>query len=517
MSEQGNGPAGPDLAEGVPLEALREGEPFAARVGEEAVVLVRRGGEVMAIGGSCTHYGGPLAEGLVVGETIRCPWHHACFSLRSGEAVGAPALNPVDCWNVEVREGTVYAAGKRSEEPLASRGRTASGPESVVIIGAGAAGSAAAEMIRQEGYEGPVVLIDPDAAAPYDRPNLSKDYLAGNAPEEWIPLRPDGFYESHGITRVTDAAEAIDPQTRTVTLSGGSSVPFGALLLATGSRPIHLPIRGADLPHVHTLRSLEDSRRIIAAAESAHRAVVIGASFIGMESAASLRARGLEVTVVAPETLPFERTLGPEIGALLRRAHEANGVRFQLGTTAAEIGADRVRLANGTEVEADLVVVGIGVRPLAALAESAGLARDGAVPVDRFLETSTPGIFAAGDIALYPDPRSGDPIRVEHWVAAQRQGQTAARNILGRRIPFTDPPFFWTNQWDVGVRYVGSPGRWDRTEVDGNVAAQNATVRYLAGDRVLAVSTLGRDRECLRVEAEFEEAARERVAAGGAA
>ncbi|HEX6070805.1 MAG TPA: FAD-dependent oxidoreductase [Longimicrobiaceae bacterium] len=508
MSEQGTEPQGPDLSAGVPLAELREGEPFAAHVGDQAVVLVRRGDEVFAIGATCTHYGGPLAEGLVVGETIRCPWHHACFSLRTGEAVGAPALNPVDRWELEVRDGRVYPGASRSGDPLSPRGRRAAGPASVIIVGAGAAGSAAAEMLRREGYEGPVTLVDPDADAPYDRPNLSKDYLAGNAPEEWIPLRPDGFYDSHGITRIVAAVEAIDPTARTVALSDGQTLGFGALLLATGSRPISLPVPGADLPHVHTLRSLEDSRRIIAAAESARRAVVIGASFIGMESAASLRTRGLEVTVVAPERVPFEKTLGGELGATLRAAHERNGVRFRLGATATQILPASVRLDDGSELPAELVVVGIGVRPLVALAEKAGLAGDGAVAVNEYLETRVAGIYAAGDIARYPDPRSGAPTRVEHWVAAQRQGQAAARNILGRREPFSDPPFFWTRQWDVGISYVGNTQQWQAVEIDGDLAADDATVRFIDGGEVRAVATIGRDRESLRAEAAMESGAR---------
>ena len=506
---------GPDLGAGVALAQLQEGRPFLGHVGEEPVVVVRRGEEIFAVGASCTHYGGPLAEGLVVGETIRCPWHHACFSLRTGEAVGAPALNPVSRWEVEVRDGVAFVRDGVTHEPLASLGRRAGAPASVVIIGAGAAGSAAAEMLRREGFAGPVTLVDPEPDAPYDRPNLSKDYLAGEAPEEWIPFRPPGFYEQHGIERLRTRAEAIDPHARTVRLSDGRELGFGALLLATGARPIPLDVPGHDLPHVHLLRSLTDSRAIIASAGSARHAVVVGASFIGMESAAALRARGLEVTVVAPDRVPFERTLGPALGLTLRAAHERNGVRFQLGRTVVEIAKTGARLDDGTTLPAELVLVGIGVRPLTALATAAGLGDDDGVSVDAYLETHVPGIFAAGDIASYPDPRGGGRIRVEHWVAAQRQGQAAARNILGRRRPFTDPPFFWTNQWDVRIRYVGYARGWDEVRIDGDPAAGDATVEYLDGGVIRAVATIGRDRENLRIEAVMEEAAAS-AAAGGA-
>jgi apoptosis-inducing factor 3 len=492
---------GPELEAGVDLAELPEGEPYPVRVGGEAVVLVRRGSEVMAIGGSCTHYGGPLAEGLVVGETIRCPWHHACFSLRTGEAVGAPALNPVSRYELEIRGGRVYPKAKVDVAPLDSLGREVSGPESVAIIGAGAAGSAAAEMLRREGYGGRITLVDPEGPAPYDRPNLSKDYLAGNAPEEWIPLRPDGFHEEQGIERVRVAAEAIDTAARTVRLADGRDLPFGALLLATGATPVRLRIPGADLPHVHVLRSLEDCRAIIAGIENASRAVVLGASFIGMEVAAALRARGLEVTVVAPEDVPFQRTLGEEVGNVLRETHEANGVEFRLGRTGASIDGQSVRLDDGSELPADLVIVGVGVRPDTQLAAAAGLRVEDGVIVNERLETSAPGVFAAGDIARYPDPRGGDPIRVEHWVAAQRQGQAAARNILGRAAPFIDPPFFWTRQWDFGLNYVGHASKWDEVQVEGDLRGGDATVRFLDAGQLRAVASVGRDLESLRAEA----------------
>jgi NADPH-dependent 2,4-dienoyl-CoA reductase/sulfur reductase-like enzyme/nitrite reductase/ring-hydroxylating ferredoxin subunit len=499
--------SGPDLRAGVRLEDLAEGAPLLGHADGEAVMLVRRGEDVFAIGATCTHYGGPLAEGLVVGETVHCPWHHACFSLRTGEATGAPALNPVACWTVERRGERVHVAEKRESEPLDDRGRSVRGPESVVIVGAGAAGSAAAEMLRRLGFGGPITLVDPDEAAPYDRPNLSKDYLAGNAPEEWIPLRPAGFYEEHGIERIVADAAALDVSARKLSLSDGRELSYGALLLATGAAPIALSIPGAERSHVHVLRSLDDSRAIIEGAEAARRAVVLGASFIGMEVAASLRARGVEVAVVAPERVPFEKTLGAELGREIQRLHEQNGVTFHLGLTASEIGEDRVRLSDGSEVEAGLVVVGVGVRPNLGLAEKAGLEVEKGVLVDEYLETSAPGVFAAGDIALWPHPASGGRIRVEHWVVAQRQGQAAARNILGLRQPFTDVPFFWTQQYDLGVSYIGHAAGWDDTTVSGDLEARDFAIRYRKGGRVAALATVGRDLESLRAGETMESGA----------
>ena len=495
---------GPDLSDGIPLSELTDGESFVGHMDGEPVLLYREGDDVHAIGAACTHYGGPLDEGLVKDGTVRCPWHHACFSLKTGEATAAPALNPVPTWDVDVADGRVTLGAKHEYDPLDARGRTAEAPEPVVIIGAGAAGSAAAEMLRREGYDGRVIMIDPDEAAPYDRPNLSKDYLAGNAPEEWIPLRPDGFYEAHGIERLADRAASIDANARTVRLESGQEVEYGALLLATGGVPRTLGIPGVDRDPVHVLRSLADTRAVIADAESADRAVVIGASFIGMEVAASLRARDVEVTVVAPETVPFEPTLGTALGGAIQAAHEDNGVTFRLGTTASEITDTAVLLDDGTELPADLVVIGVGVIADTALAESAGLETDDGVLVDARLRSSDDRIFVAGDIARWEDADTGERRRIEHWVVAQRQGQTAARNILGQDEPFRDVPFFWTHQFDVSVAYVGHAPDWDDTEVDGDPRS-DAAIRYLRDGRLRALATVGRADLSMETAAEMEE------------
>ncbi|HEX6537242.1 MAG TPA: FAD-dependent oxidoreductase [Gemmatimonadaceae bacterium] len=499
---------GPDLTAGIHLAELADGAPLLGHAGGEAVMMVRRGDDVFAIGATCTHYSGPLAEGLVVGETVRCPWHHACFNLRTGEAVRAPALNPVPCWEVARRDGKAFVTRKVERAPLAPASAPARGrepaPTSIGIIGAGAAGSAAAEMLRREGYEGAIAMFDPDPSAPYDRPNLSKDYLAGNAPEEWIPLRPDGFYAEHGIEVVRRRVARLDARGKRVTLDDGSERAFDRLLLATGADPVRLSLPGADRPNVHYLRTLADSRAIIAAAEDARRALVMGASFIGLEVAASLRARGLEVHVVAPETVPFERILGREMGEFIQALHEEKGVHFHLGTTATGIGERTVELKNGESVPADLVVIGVGVRPTVALAEEAGLTMDRGVVVNDYLETSAPGVFAAGDIARWPDPHSGGRIRVEHWVVAQRQGQTAARNLIGAGEPFRAVPFFWSAHYDVSINYVGHAERWDQIDVTGDIGARDCAIAYRSGGKTLAVASIFRDRESLEAEAEME-------------
>ncbi|PYK51330.1 MAG: pyridine nucleotide-disulfide oxidoreductase [Verrucomicrobia bacterium] len=457
--------------------------------------------EIFGIGATCTHYGGPLAKGLMVDCTVRCPWHHARFDLRTGEAIAAPALNDVSCWKIEKRGERFFVTCKIDKKPAR---KPKASPASVVIVGAGAAGNAAAEMLRREGYGGPIMLIGADKFLPYDRPNLSKDYLAGAAPEEWIPLRPPEFYREQKIDALaTTSVTAIDPKKKQVTLSDGSSLGYGALLLATGAEPVRLTIPGDDLPHVCYLRTLADSRRIIEMAKNAKRAVVIGASFIGLEVAASLRERKLEVAVVGKESLPLEKVLGRELGKLIRETHEAHDVKFYLRRTPAVIQERDVQLDDGTILDCDLVVVGIGVRPNLALAEKAGIATDNGVLVDEFLETNVTGIFAAGDIARWPDPRAGR-IRVEHWVVAERQGQTAARNILGAREPFVVPPFFWSNHFDLHIRYVGHGSGGDRALVSGDLKSKDASVIFRAGDKLTAVASIGRDRENLEAELALE-------------
>jgi NADPH-dependent 2,4-dienoyl-CoA reductase/sulfur reductase-like enzyme/nitrite reductase/ring-hydroxylating ferredoxin subunit len=504
MTEGQAASAGPDLTVGVDEKSLPATGMLVGHVGDESVLLARVGDAYHAIGATCTHYGGPLGEGAITGDIVRCPWHHACFNLRTGDAVKPPALNPVTCWKVERADGRIVVREK-APVSLAPSVRATRSPESVVIIGAGAAGAVAAETLRKEGYDRPITVIDADADAPYDRPNLSKDYLAGNAPEEWIPLHPREFYDQRGIAlSLGKRVRAIEPAAHLLTLDDGSTLPYGALLLATGAEPIRLPeMEGSGLP-MHTLRSLADSRAIIATAEKSGRAVVLGASFIGLEVAASLRARDVEVHVVAPESRPLERVLGPALGDFIRALHEEHGVIFHLGHTAKRFGASEVVLDDGAVIAADFVVAGIGVRPRVALAEAAGLRVDRGVMVNEYLETSAPDIWAGGDIARWPDERFGGAIRVEHWVVAERHGRTAARNILGARERHGDVPFFWSAHYDVSINYVGHAERWDGIEVEGDPRARDCTVTFLERGRVAAVATIFRDAESLTAEIEME-------------
>ncbi len=507
MAEDQAKTTGPDLAKGIPPADLADGGMLVGHVGEEKVLLVRQGSELFAVGAECSHYHGPLAEGLLVGDTVRCPWHHACFSLRTGEALRAPALSPIDCWSVEQRDGKIFVRSKRTTAMPSPRGTPAGGkPERIVIVGGGAAGFAAAEMLRRQSYRGSIVMLSSEDASPVDRPNLSKDYLAGNAPEEWVPLRGDDFYSISGIDlRLGANVTGIDARAREVSLANGEKVAYDRLLLATGAEPVRLTIPGADASRLMTLRSLADSRAIVERAKTAKKAVVIGASFIGLEVAASLRARGLEVHVVAPEKRPMERILGPQMGDFVRSLHEEHGVVFHLEDTAAAMEGNRLKLKSGGTLEADLVVTGVGVRPRTELAEKAGLIVQRGVVVNSFLEAGAPGVFAAGDIARWPDPHGGQAIRVEHWVVAERQGQVAALNMLGQREKFEAVPFFWSQHYDIPINYVGHAEQWDEIAVEGDIAGKDCLLRYKLGGRTLAVVSIFRDVASLKAEVAMEQ------------
>jgi NADPH-dependent 2,4-dienoyl-CoA reductase/sulfur reductase-like enzyme/nitrite reductase/ring-hydroxylating ferredoxin subunit len=498
----------PDFTKGIPVEDLQTGGMIQGKVGDEDVVLARVVDEYFAVGAGCTHYHGPLGEGLIVGDQLRCPLHHACFSLRTGASLCAPAFDAIPRWRVERVGDTVFVREKLhalAQYPEANTKRPPNSPSSVVIVGGGAAGLAAAEMLRRKDYDGPLTVISADDSAPYDRPNVSKDYLQEPIPDEWMNLRVPEFYSERRVDLVLNSrVRSISVGERRVQLENGRAYAFGALLLATGAEVVKLPIPGARESDVFYVRTWSDARAIFKKSEAAKRVVIVGASFIGLEVAASLRSRGLEVHIVAPENQPFERTLGAEVGGFLRTLHESQGVTFHLGRTVKSMEGHQVTLSDGTNLQADFAILGVGVRPSIALAEEAGLKIDRGVVVNQYLETSAPGIFAAGDIARWPDPHSGRQIRVEHWVVAERQGQVAARNILGYREPYDAVPFFWTQQFGIALKYVGHAEKWDAVEIDGSLETKNCAVRYKQGGKTVAVATIGRDIQSLQFEAAME-------------
>lgn len=501
---------GPDLNHGVSIGTISDGGIVLGHVDGQAVILARQGEAFFALGATCTHQGGPLAKGLVVDGGVRCPWHHACFDLRTGLPSRPPALDPVDCFEVEVLAGVARVTRKHPADeshPHAS-GPALPGdgvPAKIVIIGGGAAGNCAAQTLRREGYAGTITLLSADDAPPYDRTNLSKGVLSGDMAENANGLHPAEFYRENRIDlRLGARVERIDTEHHEVELADGTRVPYQALLLATGAEPVKLDIAGASLPHVHYLRSAADARRLIEGANRARKAVIVGASFIGLEVASGLCARGIEVQVVGRESALMTNVLGRELGAFLQTLQEDHGVAFHLDTTASAINEREVVLSNEETLEADLVVIGIGVRPRIVLAERAGLAIDRGVIVDRYLQTSTTGIYAAGDIARWPDPMTGERLRIEHWVVAEHQGQIAALNMIGRNQPYDAVPFFWTEQQGFGLAYVGHAVGFDQVEIDGDPAQLDCTVSYRKNGRELAAAFVHRDHAGLLKEREFE-------------
>jgi apoptosis-inducing factor 3 len=487
---------------------LKDGEMRACSAGETKVLLARVNGRFHAVGATCPHYGAPLAEGALCGERIICPWHHGSFDVTSGNLLEPPALDALPCYEVRVEDGHVIAllpdeAEDRRTPPMA-KGDTRQDDRTFVILGGGAAGYMAAQTLREEQFQGRILMLTREDRLPYDRPNLSKDYLHGHADPEWMPLRHDDFFSEHKIEvwRGREVAR-VDAQKKTILFKGGAQLVYNALLAATGGEPRTLPVSGSELMNVLILRSFSDADSIIAAAESAKRAVVIGASFIGMEAAFSLRTRGLEVTVVAPERTPFERTLGAEIGALFQKIHESNGVQFRLGARVRRIiGANQVEavaLETGDKIEADLVVVGVGVRPATDLLAGVTLHEDGGVIVDSHLRAAD-SLYAAGDIARFTDVRTKESSRIEHWRTALQQGRTAARNMAGHETVYDSVPFFWTTQFDTTLAYVGHAAQWDEIIFDSQVEEKNFLAFYVKGDQIRAVAGMNRDREMAMIE-----------------
>ena len=370
----------------------------------------------------------------------------------------------------------------------------------MVIVGGGGAAFAAADRLRKRGHQGRVVMISDDTRPAYDRPNVSKDYLAGEAPDEWMPLASDSDLSDRQIEVLTgEQVTAIDRERSEVVLEGGDRIGYDSLLLATGAEPIRLPVPGAERGYL--LRTMDDADRIIAAASEASSAVVVGAGFIGLEVAASLRNRGLEVTVVALETEPLEAVMGPELGAAIRADHEANGVRFRMEASVERVEEEAVVVDDGSSIPADLVVIGIGVKPRTSLAADAGLEVDDGVLVDERLRSSDPAILAAGDVARFP--YGDDRIRIEHWVVAERQGQVAADVILGDDTSFSDAPFFWSVHFGVRIRFVGYAGGHEERTIVGDLRSDGAVFYRRAGS-IVAVATVGRDRLSLEAEVALE-------------
>jgi NADPH-dependent 2,4-dienoyl-CoA reductase/sulfur reductase-like enzyme/nitrite reductase/ring-hydroxylating ferredoxin subunit len=481
---------------------LQDGEMREVVVGETKVLVVRLKGRFYAIGAECTHYGGPLIDGALSGRRVVCPWHQAVFDVMTGNLEEPPALDAQPCYEVRVEDGDVILkvpdAAENRRTPTMVR-RDPADSRTFVILGAGAAGNAAAETLRQDGFQGRILMITGEQHLPYDRPNLSKGYLSGEAGPDALPWRTAEFYQDHDIeVLLGQSVTQVDPRRKTLTFADGNSLAYDALLLATGGLPRQLDLPGEKFPNVLTLRSVNDADAIIGAAKPASRVVVIGAGFIGMEAAASLTKRGLPVTVVGSRPVPLERQLGAEIGKMLQEVHAEHGVAFRLGRTAVRLEgngrAQAVVLDDSDTLPADLVLVGLGINPATQMLTGVELNPDGSVSVDSHMRV-TDGLYAAGDLARFPDWRDGAPIRIEHWRLAEQHGRVAAHNMAGRPVEYSGVPFFWSEQFDLFLQYVGYASAWDAVLIHGDVQTRNFLAYYVKDNRVLAAVGLQHDRQ----------------------
>ena len=497
-----------DLGNGMPAADLHDDKPLAGSFGGEDVILVRHRGKICAFAGKCTHQGAPLETGMVIDGTIRCPWHHARFSLEDGEAVSAPAFAPLEKFTVVEEDGVITVTGKEEQSRPAPPARSIG---KIVIVGGGAASHACADMLARSGLGGDVTILSDDADAPYDRTAVSKDYLAGDAERDATALPEPGLGRGPvPQIRTSVAVASIEIKGRAVVIADQDRVPYEVLVLATGATPI-TPNTVTSADNVFVLRTLADADALKAAAKDAKRAIILGASFIGLEAAASLTQAGLSVTVIARDSVPLAKVAGPEVGKFVQALHEKKGVTFHLHRELTKFDGHTATLDDGTTLEGDLLIVGIGVEPRIDLAKAAGLTiadknAGGGVAVDAQLRTSADGIYAIGDIASYPDPRLGHPIRVEHWVHAQRQGQWLARSLLGEVSGgYGDTPFFWTGQYDTSLHYVGHVAKPDDRRIEGDVAAGDFAVFLKENGKEQAVMTCGdHDEIALEKEAAWD-------------
>ncbi|EYD73096.1 FAD-dependent oxidoreductase [Limimaricola hongkongensis] len=484
---------------------LEENRPLKVMAGETAILVIRRGSEVTALAHACPHFGLPLSKGHLDGDRLICPFHHACFDVSTGRQTQPPGHGDLRRYDIEIRDGHAFVDIPEGVDPhpVPAHVRRNDTARRVVIAGAGAAADACALTLREEGFEGVIEMISPEAQPPYDRTLLSKAMIAGGDPPRRLTLTGPEALAERDIDFVEGRVAAIDAQAGEIRTATGATHAYDALVIATGGTANRLDLPGADLGGLHYLRSRAQAGALAEAAGQAQRAVLVGGGFIGMEAALSLAKRGLEVTVALREEVPLARIVGEEIGRAIRAEHEAKGVRFVTGAQVAgfegEGRVSAVKLDNGERIETDLALLAIGVRPATDIEglspdEDGGL-RTGA---DLGLE-GMPGVYAAGDVARVPGPWG--PVRIEHWRVARQHGARVARAIMGHEPGEDDVPFFWT-ALGRQYRYLGHAEGWDEIRMDGE-ATGDFVARYVKDGRVMALLGAGRDAEIARAHAEM--------------
>jgi apoptosis-inducing factor 3 len=467
---------------------------------ETPILLVRDGELVRAYSADCPHAGAPLEDGVICNGRIVCPWHKGTFELSDGSLVEPPPLKALTRYPVTLKDGDVFVSLQADEAGL-SKPAPGKSDKTMLIAGAGAAGAAACAALREAGFSGRIVLAGHDAAKPYDRTSLSKFVVSGDMPADEVPpLLDDDFFEEHAIERVESNVMHVDAKSKHVELVNGSKYDYDAALICTGGVPKPLDIPGANLAHVHLLRRLDDANAILSTLNELPehaRAVIVGASFIGLEVASCLRKRGIDVTVVAPGNVPFARQFGTRIGEMFRKLHEKNGVTFHMN---AHVGAFRggnavreVMLDSGERLAADMVIAGTGVEPATDFLTGVALDKDGGLAVDTTMGAA-PDLFAAGDIARFTLPRTNESVRIEHWRVAQQHARVAAYNMAGIEREYDGVPYFWTFHYDKTFEYLGHAEDPDRIEIDGDLDAQHFIAYLLKGGEVRAIVACEHDR-----------------------
>jgi NADPH-dependent 2,4-dienoyl-CoA reductase/sulfur reductase-like enzyme/nitrite reductase/ring-hydroxylating ferredoxin subunit len=488
------------------INDLKEGEMKAISVGdEEKILLTKINGNYSALGASCTHYGAPLAEGVLCNGVIMCPWHHACFDAKTGNLLDPPARDSLPKYETKISGDDVIVLLPEelgfSKTPEMVK-LDSSDKRNYIILGGGASGNSAAQALRESGYTGKITIITQETRVPYDRPNLSKDYLSGHAQPEWMPLRGEDFYKENDIDIIfAKKIKEANVNTKEITFTDNDRIKYDKILFATGGVPRALNVPGAGKKHIFYLRSFEDCDKIIEACKGSSKVVVIGASFIGMEVAHSLHERKLDVTVVAPEDIPFKNILGNEIGNFIKKLHKDQGIRFKLGSQVLKFEGDEkvtsVVLTTGEEIECDLIVIGIGVRPATDFIKGINLEKDGSIKVNEYMQVDG-DTFAAGDITSFP--YNGNYIRIEHWRLAEQQGRIAGFNMAGKKIEFNKQPFFWTAQAGLNVRYVGNAKDWDNTITWGYINSKEFITFLIKNNNVIAAVGNNKDTELAAIE-----------------
>jgi NADPH-dependent 2,4-dienoyl-CoA reductase/sulfur reductase-like enzyme/nitrite reductase/ring-hydroxylating ferredoxin subunit len=482
------------------LNDFEIGKAYQVDVGVNKAYLVHHSdGKISAVGARCTHYGAPLVSGVLSEGRVTCPWHGACFNVVTGDIEESPGLDSLPVFAVRIDGDKVYVTAPQDDvfrrQPSACQ-ISPNPSRTVAVVGGGAAGAVACETLRQEGYDGRIVLITQEDALPYDRPKLSKNLAAK---KDAIQLRSESFYQDLGIEVMKEAVVTLlNPSTKTIETSLGNVVKYDDVIVATGGRAFNIPVPGHDLNNVFTLRSVDDAELIAAATSDATYIVVIGTGFIGMEAAWYFaKNTDAKITVVSADAVPLDRVFGSRVGKWIQATSEKIGIQFALGTKLVrydgEGGKANTVVTEAGSFPADMIVVGAGVRLNTSFLKNVELHEpEKSVICNKFMQSSS-GIYVAGDIAYF-EGQDGEYTRIEHWNVAQNQARAAARNIIGKQEEFNTVPFFWTAICNGSIRYVGHAHTFDEVHIDGDIENEGKFVAYyLQGDKVAAVATMGRD------------------------